>query len=159
MIEKVETPMFYDVVKAGPEGIRGFIAEVERMCKEFGEPIDVQIRHHFSKDVYAREMTMPRGAMVVGKIHKHENLCIISSGEVSVLSVDGLMRVKAPFTFVAQAGAKRLIYAHEETVWTVVHGTSETDIEKIENEFIAKNYDEVEASEEKLKLEESTCLG
>lgn len=120
--------------------IRGVIASIEKMCKELGEEIEIPVVHHFSKGVYAREMQMPVGALVVGKIHKHENLNILSAGEVSVLSVDGIKRVKAPHTFVASEGAKRVIYAHEDTVWTSIHGTHERDIAKIEAEFITEDY-------------------
>lgn len=134
---------FGDIEKLSTPELRDFISEIERIALEQGEPVDVPINHHFSKSVYAREMKMPKGAMIVGKIHKYQNLNILSEGEVSVLSVDGVMRVKAPFTLVASPGAKRVIYAHSDVTWTTIHGTDETDLEKIENEFIAKTYDEV----------------
>jgi hypothetical protein len=62
------------------------------------------------------------------------------------------MRVQAPFTLVAQPGAKRVILAHTDVVWTTIHGTDETDLEKIENEFIAKTYEEVIPIGDKEKL-------
>jgi uncharacterized protein (UPF0548 family) len=90
-------------------------------------------------------------------------MTVISQGEVSVLSIDGVMRVKAPFTFVASPGVKRVVYAHEDTVWTTIHGTDETDLEKIEEEFIAKSYDEVveiESSTNQVKeIKGDVCLG
>lgn len=123
--------------------IRAVIFDIEKMCKEFGEEIEIPVKHHFSKNVYAREMQMPQGALIVGKIHKHENLNILSAGEVSVLSVDGIKRVKAPYTFVASEGAKRVIYAHKECIWTTIHGTDERDIEKIEADFIVEDYSDL----------------
>jgi hypothetical protein len=127
--------------------LRDYLKDLEVKMKSAPEEQqitnDIEIIHHFSKGVYAREMRQPKGSLVLGKIHKHENLCIISSGEVSVISVDGVMRVQAPYTFVASPGAQRVILAHEDTVWTVIHGTNERDIEKIEDEFIAKTYEEV----------------
>lgn len=142
--------------------LRGFIAEIERVLQEKGDKIDVPIAHHFSKSVYAREMKMPAGSMIVGKIHKHENLNILSEGEVSVLSQDGVFRVKAPYTFVASPGAKRVIYAHTPVTWTTIHGTDERDVDKIESEFIAKSYEEVvplEGGGTKQIKEESLCRG
>lgn len=115
--------------------------------------IEEKLTHNFSDGVYARELFIPKGALIVGKIHKKKNMNIISKGEVTFLSVDGAFRVKAPYTFVASPGVKRIIYAHEDTVWTTIHGTHETDLEKIEEEFIAKDYSEVpEISEEELNL-------
>ncbi len=126
--------------------IRDFIANIQDAIVEAADrtaPVEIPIQHYFSKDVYAREMKMPKGTILVGKIHKHQNLSILSAGEVSVLSQDGIERIKAPHTFVASPGAKRVIYAHEDAVWTVIHGTSETDLDKIEDQFIAKDYSEV----------------
>jgi hypothetical protein len=141
-------------------GLRGTIAELEAQFKEL-EQVDIPIKHYFSKDVYAREITIPKGAIVIGKIHKHENLNILSSGEITVVSVDGVKRMKAPCTIVSSPGVKRIAYAHTDTVWTTIHGTSETDLEKIEAEFIAKDYSEVESitEDELQKLKESLCHG
>ena len=107
-----------------------------------GPQIDIPLKHTFSKNVYAREITIPKGSIIIGKIHKYQNMNIISKGEVSFFSIDGAVRVKAPYTFVASPGVKRVIVAHEETVWTTIHGTSETDLDKLEDEFIAKDYSE-----------------
>lgn len=123
--------------------LREVIAKIETTMATLDGQIEIPIVHHFSKGIYAREMQMPAGSLLVGKIHKHENLSILSAGEVSVLSQDGIMRIKAPYTFVATAGAKRVIYAHTDTVWTSIHGTDEKDVEKIEEEFIAKDYEEI----------------
>lgn len=106
--------------------------------------LEIKVTHHFSKGVYAREIFIPKGALIVGKIHKHENLNIVSRGEISFISIDGAKRVKAPYTVVSSPGVKRIGYAHEDTVWTSIHGTDEKDVNKIEEEFIAKDYGEVE---------------
>lgn len=124
------------------EEIRTWIAALETEMAKLPQT-EIPLKHYFSKGVYGREIKVPKGALLVGKIHKHHTMNVISSGEVSVLSVDGVMRIKAPFTFVSTPGAKRVIYAHEDSTWTTFHGTHETNIEKIEEEFIAKNYDEV----------------
>jgi hypothetical protein len=123
--------------------IRSFIKDIETKMMTEGEHIEIPVNHHFSKDVYAREMVVPKGTMLVGKIHKHQNLNILSQGEVSILSIDGSLRVKAPYTFVGSPGSKRLFYMHEDTVWTTIHGTNETNVDKIEESFIAKNYEDV----------------
>jgi len=115
--------------------------------------LEIKTTHYFSKGVYAREIFIPKGSILVGKIHKHENLNILSQGDISVLSIDGAQRLKAPATIVSSPGVKRVAYAHEDTVWTTIHGTDETDIEKIEDAFIAKTYDEVlELTGEEIKF-------
>jgi hypothetical protein len=151
---------FDDVTGLSKQEIRDVIAKIETVLMQ-GEPLEVPIIHHFSKDVYAREMQLPKDCLIVGKIHKHENLNILSSGEVSVLSVDGVKRVKAPYTFVASSGAKRVIYAHTDVTWTTIHGTSERDVEKIEEQFIVKSYDELPHLSEAIVIDfkEEKCLG
>lgn len=105
--------------------------------------IDPPIIHHFAQDVYGREMRAKKGSLIVGKIHKYSNLNIVSQGDVTVISIDGVFRLRAPASFVASAGVQRVLYMHEDTVWTVVHGTNETDLSKIEEQFIAKDYSQV----------------
>jgi hypothetical protein len=43
----------------------------------------------------------------------------------------------------SKPGIKRVGYAHEDTVWITVHPTDETDLDKLEENLIAKSFDEV----------------
>lgn len=104
-----------------------------------GTPVECPVTHHFAHGTYGREMLMPKGTILTGKIHKFSQLNILSKGDVSVLLHDGWKRVKAGYHVVAPAGAKRLFYAHEDSVWTVIHATEETDVERIEETFIAQS--------------------
>lgn len=113
--------------------------------------LEIPVRHFFSPGVYAREIQIPKGAIVTGKIHKFSQLNILSKGDISVMTEDGIKRVQAPFTIVSPPGTKRIAYAHEDCVWTTIHGTDETDLEKIEDRFIAQ--DEAEYLDFRKKLE------
>ena len=152
----VEVIDFEKPITMSRNEIRDYISRVESIMLSMDQ-VETPLKHYFSKDVYAREITLHRGTAAVGKIQKYMSLSILSSGEVTILSIDGVKRVKAPYTFIASPGAKRLVYAHEDSTWTSVHGTSETDLEKIEEEVIAKSYDEVVDLPhiEIIKLEES----
>lgn len=112
----------------------------------------IEIPHvdFFSKSVYAREIKIPKGTFVIGKIHKFENLNILSKGKLAIISIDGCQIVEAPLTVVSSPGVKRFAFALEDSVWTTIHGTNETDVDKIEELFIAKNYDEFIPNVEKL---------
>jgi len=132
------------------------VHELEREIAKHPQ-ISVEIRNWFSDGVYGREMRLPAGSLITGKIHKYQQLNILSAGEVSVLIDGHMQRVKAPFTVVAPAGAKRIIYAHADAVWTVMHGTEETDLEKIEAHFIAQ--DEEEYQRFLLEKKGVPCLG
>lgn len=116
--------------------------------------LEISVKHYFSKGVYAREIFIPKGAVLVGHIHKYENLNIVSKGEISVTTENGVERISAPFTVVSPAGTKRAAYAHEDTIWTTIHGTDETDVEKIESIFVAKTKYEYLEFEERLIIGE-----
>lgn len=104
------------------------------------------LKHTFSDGVYVRQMTIRKGTPIIGKIHKHECTNIILSGDITVVSEEGMKRIKAPYTFVSPPGVKRIGYAHEDTVWINVHSNpdNETDLAQIEERVIAKNYEEFE---------------
>ena len=126
----------------GMAALRNRIAILESEVANHPQ-IQPKITHHFSEGVYARQMELNKEELVVGAIHKFRNLNIISRGKVTFFSIEGAKTVEAPFSFVAGPGVKRVIYAHEDTVWTTIHGTHETDLKKIEEHFIAKNYEDV----------------
>jgi len=133
-------------------GMREKVHALEESMREY-EQIDIPIKHYFSQGVYAREMFVPKGTVLTGKIHKYEQLNILSQGDVSVATHEGVKRVQAPFTMVAPPGSKRAFYAHEDSVWTVIHGTEERDIDKIEAHFIAESEVEYLEFAERLQLE------
>lgn len=108
---------------------------------------DLPLTHRFAPGAYAREMFVPKGSVVIGKIHKHAHLNFVMKGKALILTEDGPMMIEAPFTLVSKAGTKRLAVAIEDLVWTTVHVTEETDLERIEEQVIAKSYDDLIALE------------
>jgi hypothetical protein len=99
------------------------------------EQVEIPVRHYFSPGVYAREITIPADTLLTGRIHKYQQLNILSGGEISVLTDEGMKRVGAPFTVVSPPGTKRIAYAHTECTWTTILATEETDPDKIEALF------------------------
>lgn len=107
-------------------------------------PAACPVQHHFAPGAYGREMTLPAGLVVIGKIHKHAHINVISKGRVQVFTeYDGVLELAAPCTFVSSPGTKRVVHVLEETVWTTVHVTDKTDLAEIEREVIATDFSEV----------------
>jgi hypothetical protein len=102
--------------------------------------VDITEKHHFSDGIYAREIFIPAGTMLTGKIHKTDHLNIVSQGKITVATEAGNKTVAAPYSFVAKAGTKRAGYAHTDTVWTTIHATQETDLDLIEREVITPDF-------------------
>lgn len=134
------------------EEVRALIVGLECHMREQQETglspqFDVQegmpLKHLFAPGAYGRQITVPKDHWVIGKIHKHAHLNFLMKGRVAVLTEDGLMVMEAPFSFVSRVGAKRLVLALEECVWATVHLTDKTDLAEIEDEVIAKTFDDV----------------
>lgn len=107
-------------------------------------PASCPVKQHFAPGSYGREMTLPAGLVVVGKIHKHAHINVISKGRVQVFTEqEGVLELAAPCTFVSSPGTKRVVHVLEETVWTTVHVTDKTDLAEIEREVIATDFMEV----------------
>jgi hypothetical protein len=114
---------------------------------------DCTLKHYFTpKDdkygccAYAREMMIPKGTLIIGKIHRHQHLNFISKGKVIVFTEFGQKHLEGPCTFISEVGLKRAVYAEEDTLWTTVHLTefqSESELDKIEQEVISPSYDEM----------------
>ena len=115
------------------------VLKLEHEIKKM-EQVECPLKHYFSDGIYVREITMPAGAVIIGKIHKYSHMNIISKGHVTFSDETGIRTIKAPYTFRSNAGSKKALYIHEETVWSTIHPTKETDIEKIEKEVVTENY-------------------
>lgn len=120
---------------SGREAITRFQNHIQQLPQ-----FEPEIKHIFADGLYAREMFMPRTCIVVGKIHLLEHLCIISQGVVKVVTESDSKIIYAPYAFVSLKGTKRALYAIQDTVWTTIHATDETDIEIIESTFVADEY-------------------
>ena len=117
------------------------------MEREFGSMDNTDgvapVNHYHCEGNYAREICIPKGVCIIGKIHKHEHINVISQGRCVVVTEAGREEYAAPKTFISSAGIKRAVYALEDTVWTTIHPTEETDLDKIEQEVIAKDYEDL----------------
>ena len=97
-------------------------------------------KHYFSNGIYARELLMPAGSCVTGKIHKQEHICTISYGDVTVVTDEGTERYTGHSTFIGKPGSKRALYMHEDTMWTAYHRTDKTTVEEAEAEVVTNDY-------------------
>lgn len=128
------------------------VLEYERLMKL--EPqVELPVKHHFSHGVYGRELFIPAGVTLVGKIHKYTNMNVLVKGTMSVSTEEGVKTVHAPFIVVSPPGTKRVAYAHEDCVWLTIHGTEETDVDLIEHKFTADTPEEYLTFVQTLQLE------
>lgn len=102
------------------------------------------LKHTFTPGIYSREITLPKGVVVVGKIHRERHLNFISRGHVQVFTEDGgLEELIGPITMVSEPGTKRTVHVLEETVWTTIHHNPDdlTDLDELEELVIAPSFE------------------
>ena len=143
----VTVPVAAGAVELSPRDLYDKMVEFEQAIGQmpgakFGDDC-CPLEHSFADGMYIRKMTAPRGMINVSKLHKTNHPFFILEGSVSILTETGIIRITAPHFGITKAGTKRVVYFHEDTVWITCHATKETDLEKIEDEVIAKTFDEL----------------
>jgi len=112
--------------------------------------------HRFTPGLYIREIFMPAGSVLTSKIHKTEHPFVISKGVVSVWTAEeGTITLNAPYTGITKPGTRRVLFIHEDTIWTTFHVGEENNVEAIEDRIIEPRVN----SRLLTKTEEMSCLG
>ena len=94
--------------------------------------IPEQLRHVFTPNLCVRELTLPRGSIVVTAIHLTEHPFVVSKGTVRVfIEGVGWETIKAPYIGVTKPMTRRVALVVEDCVWTTFHVTDKTDPDEI----------------------------
>jgi hypothetical protein len=119
------------------------VRDVQKQLSESPDVIDVPVQHHFAPGVYMRQMDAVAGTLVVSKMHRTEHMNILLKGSLTVATEDGIQLMTAPCVLKSMPGTKRIGYFHEDSSWITIHPTSDTDLEKIEQQVIVPD-DEID---------------
>lgn len=87
--------------------------------------------HRFADGCYSREVTMLKGCLGVGALHKTNHHFILSKGKILVKNGNVDEILVAPHHSITRPGDKRSIFAMEDSVITTFHVTELTDVEAI----------------------------
>jgi quercetin dioxygenase-like cupin family protein len=126
------------------------IQRFEQCLRKMPEQLDLETTHHFADGLYGREIFIPAGCVLTGKIHKGEHLNFLMQGDITVWTEDGMQRLQAPAVIVSKPGTKRVGLAHADTIWVTVHATRETNLDALESELIVPEEQAIELSGDKL---------
>ena len=97
------------------------------------------VKEMFVDGMYVRELFIPKGAFLWGKLHRQECVNVCSQGSIDIVTESGSFNVSAPFTAISSPGNLKLGYAKEDTVWVNVFRTDVTDLDKIEDVIAFSN--------------------
>lgn len=112
----------------------------------YGDNENYPLVHTFSDGIYIRQITIPAGTLLSGKIHKHPHPNFLLEGKVVVATEDGYKTLVAPCSMISKAGTKRALYAVTKLVWTTIHHnpTNTQDLKELEKIVIADSYEKYE---------------
>lgn len=117
---------------------------MQRPGTVYGDSDECPLNHTFCNGMYIREMEIPAGITLTGKIHKHEHPVFLMEGEILVATEDGVIHLIAPQYFISPPGVKRAARTLSDTVWVTIHQNLEniTNLGKLEEQNISKSYKE-----------------
>lgn len=103
------------------------------------EQLGCEVTHHFSSGVYAKEIYVPAGRMLIQHRHTHDHMSILASGQVIVQLGDRKREYTAPAVINIPAGLSHSISSIQDSVWYCIHHTDETDPDKVDAQLIVEN--------------------
>ena len=109
---------------------------VHRFCAAY-PPANLPVTHRFTPGLYAREIFMPKGSLVVSKIHRTEHPFVVISGHAAVWDEsNGVQQLRGGHVGITKPGTRRVLFIHEDCRWITFHATDKMDVEEIEAEII-----------------------
>jgi len=100
--------------------------------------------HRFAGGMYTREMHVPKGAVIVGAIHKNPYHINVVKGKIWVVNEFGAKEIEAPCSFTAKAGVKNIGYVLEDLVWIDTSRTDKETVEEAEKDILVDSYEELD---------------
>ena len=128
----------------------------EILLKE--DQLEIPVQHFFFEGMYIRQIVIPKGTLCTSTYHKRGQFDIMASGEMSVLTEEGIVRIKAPYYAVSNSGLKRLGYAHTDVLWVDIRAMDNIGVEKAEKLLYTTKYKELLEHKAKTSKEDFTLL-
>ena len=131
------------------QSARAKIMEIQRQCQGLPDAHRMDetppVKNWLAPGVYCREIHLPGDSLVVGRIHRHDHMNIISKGCVTVYTEFGEETLTAPASFISKAGTKRVVWTHDDAIWTTIHPNpdDEQSIDALEQRYTAAEYAEL----------------
>ncbi len=84
--------------------------------------VECPLNHYFTPNLYVREILMGANNLITSEVHKTCHPFVVLQGKVSVkIDDDNWQLIEAPFFGITQAGTRRVLFIHTDTVWQTYH--------------------------------------
>jgi len=104
---------------------------------------ELQVTNRFAGGVYIRELFMPAGNIIIGKIHTTQFFNVLVSGQCLIATTEGILHIRAPYTFVSEPGSQKCGFCITDVVWQTIHATDSTDVDEIVSGLTTDSYDKL----------------
>lgn len=115
------------------------IDQVARGVLAAGAVVEQPLDHFWGDGLYVRQITNPKGSIIVTATHKQRHPFFLLSGSLSVfVPGEGVVHLDAPHFQMTEPGTRRLIYAREDSVVVTVHPNPDDsrDLDEIERRVV-----------------------
>lgn len=132
------SPLDIEVLESGAI-VESNALEIDYYARELAKlaQTDAPVTHRFAPGVYLREISMQADSIVIGRVHKTRHFNVLLSGACLIAHADGsVQELRAPMTFVSEAGVQKVLYILEDMQWQTIHPTEETDLTKLDEMLV-----------------------
>ena len=143
---------------------RSFQRRAQELATRGGVPVSFDrnlidkrnpVKHTWVEGILYREIFNPKDEVILTKIWKKRHSFMLLKGDMSIMTERGNIRIRAPYQGITEVGTQRLIYAHEDCIFVTIHKTDKKEFD--EDEWIAKDFAEIDKIEEQLNKEDDIC--
>lgn len=110
---------------------------VESIMAEYPQ-LECPLVHRFTKNMYIREVSVPAGSWLTTRIHKDEHPFALSKGTITMWDGETQIDISAPFGGITKENTRRIVFVHEDCVFTTFHVTDKKTVEDVESEILVK---------------------
>lgn len=126
-----------EIVDFGKNIPRDEVLAFQEMMMQMPQAPGMTTDHCFAGGMYCRKIFIPRGTVVVSRVHKTEHLFIGCIGELQVAGQGDNYVIRPGDVVPSPVGTKRIVHALTDVVVLTVHKTDKlTADEDLENEMV-----------------------
>ncbi len=101
------------------------------------------LKHAFLDGAYFRQITIPAGVALTGKIHSHSTINMLTQGKFAVVTEFDQQIIEAPYMYISKPGTKKACYTITDCIFINCHTTWKTDLKEIEADVTDDAYPEI----------------
>lgn len=102
------------------------------------DQVDLNEQHLLADGMYCRQVSMPKGSLVIGHVHKKQAINVLAAGRILIKTKmeDPWNEVSAPFVNTTPGGMRKIIYVLEDACFMNIFRTNNTTPDALYDECV-----------------------